>query len=531
MSLSETQGTGVKTPRSEDLSTPIVEVSGLQKSFGGVRALKGVALKIYPGEVHGLVGANGAGKSTLIKMLAGLETPDEGTITVEGTPVSVYNPQQATALGLSFIHQELNLVPHFTAIQNMTLGLPKPTRLGLIDWRTLKAEVASVTQRLGIKFSLDTPISELSVAEQWLLSIGRALTRRSRFIAMDEPTASLSAAESEKLFGVIETLADDGIAVLYVSHRLEEVLALCDNLTVFKDGERVLYKPRHEMTKAGLIKAIVGADLGDNLKSETASANPGEVVLELDRVSRLPRVKDVSLKVRRGEVLGLAGLVGAGRTELARLMFGADALEEGEMRLEGQLFSPSSPHEAVEQGVVLVPEERRSEGLVLDQSVAFNLNLPYLRPTRLIPGLPLTGVRQSNERARSIIDRLGIKTDSVATPVRQLSGGNQQKVVIGKWLTRTPKVLILDEPSRGVDVGARTEIHKVIRGLAQEGSSIIVISSDDDELPELCDRIIVMVEGQVAGELSGEDILKENILQLNYGLTSGEKSGGRVDAV
>ena len=230
MLVSKTQHTGVKTPGAEDRSKPIIDVVGLQKSFGGVRALKGVALKIYPGEVHGLVGANGAGKSTLIKILAGLETPDEGTLTVAGAPVSISNPQQATALGLSFIHQELNLVPHFTAIQNMTLGLPKPTRLGLINWRELKAEVTSVTQRLGISFPLDTPISELSVAEQWLLSIGRALIRRSRFIAMDEPTASLSAAESEKLFAVVKSLAEDGIAVLYVSHRLEEVLALCNNL-------------------------------------------------------------------------------------------------------------------------------------------------------------------------------------------------------------------------------------------------------------------------------------------------------------
>ena len=530
MSVSKTQRTSAKPP-SEDRSTPVIDVTGLQKSFGGVRALKGVALKIHPGEVHGLVGANGAGKSTLIKILAGLETPDEGSVAIAGTPVSIANPQQATALGLSFIHQELNLVPHFTAIQNMTLGLPKPTRLGLINWGKLKAEAASVTQRLGIGFSLDTPISELSVAEQWLLSIGRALVRRSRFIAMDEPTASLSAAESEKLFAVIKTLADEGIAVLYVSHRLEEVLALCDNFTVFKDGERVLYKSRQEMTKAKLVRAIVGGELSDAPKHKAALADPGKAVLELNRLSRLPRVKDVSLQVRGGEVLGLAGLVGAGRTELARLIFGADALEEGEMRLGGQPFSPSSPHEAVEQGVVLVPEERRSEGLVLDQSVAFNLNLPYLRPTRLIPGLPLTGVHQSNQRAQTIIDRLGIKTGSAATPVRQLSGGNQQKVVIGKWLTRTPKVLILDEPSRGVDIGARSEIHKVIRSLAQEGSAVIVISSDDDELPELCDRIVVMVEGRVAGELSGNDIRKENILQLNYSQASRDKRGGASGAV
>ena len=494
----------------------MVSVSGLEKSFGGVRALKGIDLKIYPGEVHGLVGANGAGKSTLIKVLAGLETPDEGTVKVAGEPTSIANPQRATALGLSFIHQELNLVPHFTALQNMTLGLPKPTRFGLIDWPKLRAELASVATRLGITFSLDTPVGELSVAEQWLLSIGRALVRRARLIAMDEPTASLSAVESEKLFKVIGDLSRDGVAVLYVSHRLDEVLDLCDAFTVLKDGERVLYERRNDMTKTALIRAMLGTDLETSENSARPANGAGSVVLALEHVSRPPKVRDVTLSVRSGEILGLAGLVGAGRTELVRLIFGADAVEEGEMRLEGQRFRPRAPYEAVEKGVVLVPEERRSEGLILDRSVAFNINLPNLKPTRLTKSLPVVGVQKGRERAYDIINRLGIRTDSPDTPARQLSGGNQQKVVIGKWLTRTPKILILDEPSRGVDVGARAEIHNVIRSLAGGGSAVIVISSDNEELPGLCDRVVVMVEGRVAGELIGKNIRKEGILQLSY---------------
>lgn len=530
MSSAEAQEEHVRVAGRPENLLPIVNVVGLQKSFGGVRALKGVDLKIYPGEVHGLLGANGAGKSTLIKVLAGLEIPDEGTTEVAGVPVKIGNPQQASALGLNFIHQELNLVPHFTAIQNMTLGLPKPTRLGLIDWRKLKSEVEGVKKRLGITFSLDTPVGELSVAEQWLLAIGRALIRRARLIAMDEPTASLSAVESERLFTVVRDLARDGIAILYVSHRLDEVLDLCDTFTVFKDGERVLYEQRLDMTKAALVRAIVGADLETSAGSEMAAqASVGRVVLELSGVSRSPKVRDVTLSVRSGEVLGLAGLVGAGRTELARLILGADTLEEGEIRLDGQPFRPRSPHEAVERGVVLVPEERRSEGLILDQSVAFNLNLPDLQPTRLFSGLPLVGVHKGNQRAQGIIDRLRIKTPSPSTPVRQLSGGNQQKVVIGKWLTRDPKVLILDEPSRGVDVGARSEIHRVIRSLATSGSSVIVISSDDEELPGLCDRVVVMVEGRVAGELRGEAIRKDTILQLSYGRANQEGDHGKQD--
>ena len=481
-----------------------------------MRALRGIGLKIYPGEVHGLVGANGAGKSTLIKVLAGLETPDEGTIEVAGEPTSIVNPQRATALGLSFIHQELNLVPHFTAIENMTLGLPKPTRFGLIDWPKLRTELAGVTQRLGIAFSLDTPVGELGVAEQWLLSIGRALVRRARLIAMDEPTASLSAVESERLFKVIGDLARDGIAVLYVSHRLDEVLNLCNAFTVLKDGERVLTERRDDMTKTALIRAMLGAELETSDDSDGPLSGAGGVVLELEHVSRPPKVRDVSLNVRGGEILGLAGLVGAGRTELARLIFGADAVEEGNMRLEGQPFQPKAPYEAVEKGVVLVPEERRSEGLVLDRSVAFNINLPNLKPTRLIKSLPVVGAQKGRARASDIINRLGIKTDSPDTPVRQLSGGNQQKVVIGKWLTRAPKILILDEPSRGVDVGARAEIHNVIRGLANGGCAVIVISSDNEELPGLCDRVVVMAEGRVAGELTGKNVSKEAILQLSY---------------
>ena len=473
-------------------------------------------LDVLPGEVHGLVGANGAGKSTLIKILAGVEQPDGGTIEVAGQATSIVNAQRSTALGLSFIHQELNLVPHFSALENMTLGLSKPTRGGLIDWRRMREEVDATAQRLGIDFPLNTPTSELSVAEQWTLSIGRALIRRARLIAMDEPTASLSAEESERLFHIIRELSADGISILYVSHRLEEILELCDMATVFKDGERVLVQRREEMTRASLVRGIVGGDLAELGTSAGDRHETGEVVLELKDVARPPRVRGMSLELHAGEVLGLAGLVGAGRTELARLIFGVDALENGTMTLDGRPFRPHAPADAVAAGVVLVPEERRSEGLVLDQSVGFNLNLPFLEPVRVLPGIPLVSTRRSNARARAIMERLQIKAESVDTPVRQLSGGNQQKVVIGKWLTLTTRVLVLDEPSRGVDVGARLEIHRIIRELADHGTAVLVISSDHEELPGLCDRVLVMVEGKLSGELRGPAITKEAILQLSY---------------
>jgi len=503
-------------PREPSHGRPLVRVRGIAKSFGGVAALKGVDLEVRRGQVHGLVGANGAGKSTLIKLLAGVETADSGTIEVDGDVVDIHDPQSSSALGLSFIHQELNLVPHFSALENMTLGLSKPSRFGLVDWARVRAEVADVVRRLGIDFSLDTPTSELSTAEQWMLSIGRALIRRARLIAMDEPTASLSAEESERLFRVVRELASDGIAILYVSHRLDEILELCDVVTVFKDGARVLYEERHEMTRDSLVRGIVGGELADAYDATAPEHRTGDVVLRTRDLRRPPRVRGVSFDVHAGEVLGLAGLVGAGRTELARLLFGVDMPTSGSMTLNGRPYRPAAPYDAVDQGVAFVPEERRSAGLVLDKSVRFNLNLTDLPPLRRLAAIPIVSNGKSAARARTVMGRMQIKAESVDTPVRQLSGGNQQKVVIGKWLDLDTKVLILDEPSRGVDVGARAEIHRLIREVADRGVAVLVISSDNEELPGLCDRVLVMVEGRLAGEARGTDITKERLLQLSY---------------
>jgi len=300
---------------------PFVRTRGIAKSYGGVRALHGIDLDIYPGEVHGLVGANGAGKSTFIKLLAGLEIPDAGTIALDTRPVVLLNPEQSTRLGLSFIHQELNLVPQFNALQNLTLGLPKPKRAGLIHWPAVRANVSGLIQRLGINFSLEVPVSELSVAEQWMVSIGRALIRQTRLIAMDEPTASLSPNESERLFEIIRELAADGIAILYVSHRLDEILNLCSTISVFKDGEKVLQQKVRGMTKNDLIHAIVGAEGVAAPPKRNADRLGKRIVLQLKELRRAPRVRDVSLSLHAGEVVGLAGLVGAGRTELANPRF------------------------------------------------------------------------------------------------------------------------------------------------------------------------------------------------------------------
>lgn len=498
------------------VDTPFLRVRGVSKQFGGVQALKGVDLDVYPGEVHGLVGANGAGKSTLIRILAGVHMPTTGTILVDGAVSQIANPQQAEKLGFGFIHQELNLIPKFDAVRNMTLGLSKPTRLGLIDWAAVRREVDRAAERLDIDFPLTTPVEDLSLAQQWLVSIGHALVRRARLIAMDEPTASLSAAESARLFRIIRELSSDGIAILYVSHRLDEIITLCNRTTVFKDGERVATIERDTATKDALIAAIVGGEIRPVSLPPIAAAADQRVILDVRGLRRGVAVRGVALQLHAGEVLGLAGLVGAGRTELARLIFGADKADAGTVVLDGRPIRYRGPYDGVKRGIALVPEERRSEGLVLEKSVGFNINLTFLGTLRIVSWLPFINLRRGATRAAAIAAQLHVKTRGMRTVVGQLSGGNQQKVVIGKWVARAPRVLILDEPSRGVDVGARAEIHGIIRELAANGTGIVVISSEIEELVGLCSRVLVMVEGRISGELSGDAITKEAMLQMSY---------------
>jgi len=500
-----------------DASTDVadfLQVRQLSKHFGGVQALKAVDIGIRPGEVHGLVGANGAGKSTLIRILAGVHRPDSGRILLDGRLVEVRDPEQASALGLSFIHQELNLVPKFSVVQNMLLGLSKPTRLGLLDWSAMRAQAQAVARRLDMQVALDAPVEQLSVAERWLVSIGRALVRQARLIAMDEPTASLSDREAERLFHIIRELAAAGIAILYVSHRLDEILSLCQRVTLFRDGASVATVSGQSLTKKGLIDAIAGREIA-NRTVPTGHRTAGAVVIEARGLRRAPAVRDVSFALHAGEVLGFAGLVGAGRTELARLIFGADTPEGGAILIDARPVHLSGTDDAVRRGIALVPEERRSEGLVLKQTIAFNINLASWGSLRWVRWLPLISHRRGARQAAATAQRLRVKAPSVQTLVRQLSGGNQQKVVIGKWLGRAVRALILDEPTRGVDVGAREEIHKIIRELADNGIGVMMISSEFEELLG-CDRVLVMVEGRIAGELRGDDISEEAMLHLCY---------------
>ncbi len=491
-----------------------LEVRNLAKQFGGVYALKDVSLKIRRGAVHGLVGANGAGKSTLIRSLAGVIEPDAGEIFIENKLVKIANPHAATDLGLAFIHQEVSLVPSFDVLRNMAMGIDPDTHFGLIDWRSIRRRAEQVHERLGMHFSLNARTDDLSTAEQWLVLIGRALMRDATLIAMDEPTASLSATEASRVHKVVRDLRDENVAVIYVSHRLDEVLDLCDDITVFRDGEAVLKTNRAQITKSSLVQAIVGHNVARLEKNETN--DHGRVVLDVRNVSDKKLLRNVSLKVHEGEVLGLAGLVGAGRTELARIIYGDAKATSGEVYLDGEKTSFHSAADGVNAGMGLVPEERRSQGVFLDRSISFNVNISSLGDSVLSRWLPLLKLRAESTRALKSTQQVGVNTEDMKMLIGSLSGGNQQKVVIARWLAQKPKLLILDEPSRGVDVGARSEIHRVIRELAANGAAVIAISSDSEELVDLCDRVIVMNEGKISEELTGSAITLENIVSMSF---------------
>ncbi|MGI5200341.1 sugar ABC transporter ATP-binding protein [Spirillospora sp. CA-108201] len=505
---------------------PLAEMIGISKAFGGATALDGVSISLDAGSVLALCGANGAGKSTLVRILAGAESADAGTIRIAGEEVSIGSPSDAARLGLSFIHQELNLVPKFTALQNMALGYPGASRRGLLDRAAARRRAEAVMERLGGHVPLDAEVERLTVAQRWTVSLARSLMREARVIAMDEPTASFSEEEAERLFAIIDDLVRSGVGILYISHRLDEVLSLSRDVTVLRNGRLVGTFAAKEMDRARLTREIVGAEVPE----PAASAPPAPAarrdagrppLLAVRGLTRAPRVRGVDLDVHAGEILGVAGLVGAGRTELARLLFGADRPSAGVMELQGRPYRPRSPYEAIRRGVALVPEERRSEGLLLDESVARNLRLATMGKDRG-PVLRLLSPRRSRKVAARMVERFGIKVASVNQPVGALSGGNQQKVVVGKYVLAAPKVLILDEPTVGVDVGARGELHAIIRELAAAGAAVVLISSDFDEFA-ICDRVAVMREGRVARLVDGT-ASKDDLTSLCYAVAEEKRT-------
>jgi rhamnose transport system ATP-binding protein len=485
---------------------PIVRLDQVSKRFGATQALDSVSLELLPAEAHALVGENGAGKSTLVKILAGVHQPDAGQILVDDAPVHIHGPAHARELGIAVIHQEPRLFPDLSVAENVFLGHQPRTRLGSIDWSGMRRAAARVFDELEVSISPESPVRGLSMADQQLVEIAKALSLEARILVMDEPTASLSLHEVERLFSIVRPLRDRGLAVLFVSHRLEEVFALCERATVFRDGKHVITAPIDQLTTADLIRHMVGRDVTLFPQTDTA---PGDVLLELRGLTREHAFRDVSFSVRAGEIVGLAGLVGAGRTEVARVLFGIDRADRGEVLFGGRPVVFNSPSAALRAGVAYVPEDRHQQGLVLDFPIASNVSLPIL--PRLFPRF---FVDRAAERrlAERYTTQLRVRMADVEQLVSALSGGNQQKVVIAKWLATQPRVLILDEPTRGIDIGAKVEVHRIISELAAAGLGIMLISSDLPEVLAMSDRILVMHEGRLTAELNRAQATEERVM-------------------
>ncbi|NIZ91234.1 sugar ABC transporter ATP-binding protein [Kineococcus rubinsiae] len=487
-------------------------MSGIRKSFGGVPVLRGVDFDLARGEVHALAGGNGAGKSTLMKVLQGVHPADEGTIAVDGRRVEISSIHDARAAGIGMVFQEFSLVPSLTVAQNIFLGAEPLRRSRLIDDRAAVAAAGAVLEEMGVDVDPRAVVGDLSTAYRQLTEIAKALAQDARVLIMDEPTASLARQESEALFALIRRLAARGIAVVYISHRMEEVYRIADRITVLRDGTRLLTRPLSEITPEQIVEGIVGKALdGQPVHRQVDGAGLGAVLLQAHAVHAPPKVRDVSFTLHAGEVIGLAGLMGSGRSELARALFGIDEVTSGEISVRGRRADLSSPRKAIAAGLALIPEDRREQGLVLEHSVADNLLLPVLGELRRGP---LLHARRARERSADLIRRFAVKVADPARPVSLLSGGNQQKVVLAKWMGTDPDVLILDEPTAGIDIGTKNEIVTMIRTLAAAGKGVIVISSEYPELLAVSDRVLIIRDGTIAGEYSREQIADEEFLEL-----------------
>lgn len=491
----------------------LLRLTDIRKAFGGVQALRGVSFDLRAGEVHALIGENGAGKSTLIRVVTGAHQPDEGTIEIDGQPVHDHDPGQARRRGIAAIYQQPALFPDLTVAENIALGQEPPGGWRRVRWPARQARARQLLERIGANISPYTEVRRLSMPEQQLVEIARALGSDASVIIMDEPTASLSDNEVENLFRVVRELMSHGVGIIYVSHRLEELPRISDRVTVLRDGSHVSTRAIEEVTRADLIRMMVGRELAAVYPKTAATI--GDLLLETrDLGCRQSGIKGVNLSVRVGEILGVAGLIGAGRTELARVLFGLAPLDGGQVLLRGKPVSIKSPTQAVSLGIAYVPEDRRRHGVILEMPISENTTLAVLRK---VSSRGFLDFRRENELAAGFVRRLQIKAPSVEIPVGDLSGGNQQKVALARWLATEPALLILDEPTQGVDVGAKAEIHRLMSDLAGRGLAIIMISSELPEILGMSDRIAVMRGGTVAGTIDRSQATQEAVLELAIG--------------
>ncbi len=493
---------------------PILELRGISKRFPGVVALDDVRFDLCAGEVHVLVGENGAGKSTLVKILSGIYQPDAGEILLDGRPAMLRDPHAAQTLGISTVHQELNLIPHLDVGRNIFLGREPLRRLGgIIDWPAVYRRSRHELEELGIDLDPRTPVRRLGVAQQQMAEIAKALVARARVLILDEPTAAITADEAEQLFRIVDRLRAQGTAILLISHHLEDATRAGDRVTVFRDGKWVATLPMAGTSHRDLIRLMVGRELTQQYPKQPA--NPGDVALRVRDLRRTGVLEDISFEVRRGELVGLAGLVGAGRTEVARAIFGIDPIDGGEIEVRGKPARIGNPGEAVRQRIALLPEDRKQQGLVLLLPVADNVALAAPDNLPAPPGLAPPGRRRT--AAQRFIDALRIKTPSAGQRALYLSGGNQQKVVLAKWLLTEADIFIFDEPTRGIDVGAKVEVYRLMNDLMANGAAILMISSELPEVLGMSDRILVMRAGRIVAELDGPSATQEQVMTYAAG--------------
>jgi len=492
-----------------------IAVEHAQVSFGAVRALVDGTIALYPGEVHGLVGENGAGKSTLVKILGGVHVPDAGRLLIGGTPTVLRNPSAALDAGIAVIYQEPTLFPDLSVAENVFMGR-QPRRAGRrIDRRAMERQVLAVLERLGVRLDPGRLARGLSIADQQIIEIAKALTLDAKVIVMDEPTAALSAAEVSRLFRVVEALRLDGAAILFISHRLDEVFEACQWITVMRDGRWVLTSRSEDLTPDALVRAMVGRELVE--RESGAAAKLGDPVLQVDRLTSEGTFVDISFEVRAGEIVALAGLVGAGRSEVARAVFGVDRYDAGGVLISGKPLKVGSPRAAMDAGIGFVPEDRRQHGLVMAETIERNIVLASLGRLARHGIVPRRAARAF---ATDWALRLQIKYGRLSDPVATLSGGNQQKVVLAKWLSRQPKLLIVDEPTRGIDVGTKAEVHRLLVNLAAEGVAVLMISSELPEVLRLADRVLVIREGRLVRELSHDEASEESVIAAAAGVAA-----------
>jgi ribose transport system ATP-binding protein len=495
------------------MTAPLLTMSGITKRFPGVVALSDVSLELHAGEVLSLVGENGAGKSTLMKILGGVHIPDQGEMRIDGQPVRLHGISDAKARGIALIHQELMLAGNLDVAGNIFLGTEPLLPLGMLDRARMSRDAATLLARLGLDLKPSTPLAQLTTGQMQLVEIAKALAMKARIIIMDEPTSSLTPVEAEKLFTIIKDLTASGIAIVYISHRFEEILRITDRITVMRDGRRVGDLLTRDTNHDQLVSMMIGRDF--TTRFPMRSGTIGEEILSVDDLVVPGTTAGVSFAVRTGEILGFAGLVGSGRTELMRVLFGVDQPLHGRMRFAGNAYHPRKPEDAITQGIYLVPEDRKLHGLVLPMSIAQNISLPDIH--NYLPHGWLQR-KQEHDIATMQMQRQAIKATSVDQKVVNLSGGNQQKVVLSKWLAMRPRLLILDEPTRGIDVGAKAEIYRNIAALADQGLTILMVSSEMEEVIGLSDRIVVFSQRRISGILGKDRFSEQNIMHLMTGI-------------